>query len=62
VCENISNATFEAHLCGTTSLTVRVSQTLGLLEIILGRKFEGVMGNWRTLHKRSTIKCAISNY
>jgi len=47
VCENITNATFVGKLYKTSSWTVRVSQTLGLLEKIFGCNFEDIMGTWR---------------
>jgi len=51
VCGNISNATFDEICYETSSFTVMMSQMLGLLEKIYGRKFEDILGSSGKLHK-----------
>ena len=51
VCESISNANCVEILYETLSLTVRVSQSLGMLGELFGLKRFDVIGDPRKLHK-----------
>ena len=61
VCEIISNVTFVELWYETSSFTVMVSQTLGLVEKVFDRICEDVTGGSRKLHKKTIIIYAISN-